>query len=439
MPSAPVPAGLTAAGSSELRPASAARFSLGPHERCLLRFQLSCGLASEAPLPGGTASDQTPFCWHEISIRRVIDAPAAGRAAASPAAAACFRVAVQLLPRPVVHRALRLYCPAADAGTAQAQAQPAQAHAVRLDQMPGAERLLSSRGLSLAGAPPGVTAELQLQQHRLLLRCPAQQAGTTLRFLLSAAQHGGAPDSSPGEAWEVFVHSLPAVQLAASLGSAAAASVPLPALGGAAAAGERLAAHWHGASGGDLSAAVEPSGGSQALSLRYEPSAVGRQELLLALVAGQGGGTVCEAPGRCAQQRGLLLVSLDSSGTRTSRCFEVAVPAGQRVSKRVRYCSPHDGPRRFRVRGLAPPLPAPAQLHVAQPAASGFVLEAGQEASIKLTFAAASEAGSGGGWAAAGAGRQGQAELYAVVESSADEGGGGSRVEEVFCVRVTIN
>ena len=400
------------------------RFRLAPHERCLVRFKLRLGLESSSGLACGSGM-HSALQWHEVHIR-----PAGGAAGGHmpPAAAATIRVAAVMQAEPVVGRTLRLYNPAGSSSSSTASV-----HAVALAQLPGGGSSLAEHGkLVLAGSPHAAAV---LRRGRLLLSCPPPEAGASTRLLLAAApggsDHGSSQLSSapPAEIWEIFVHGVAAMCLAAGVGGAASTSVPLPALG--AAAGE-LSCHWRGCCRGELqasigSAAAAGSVRSGTLVLHFEPAVVARRELLLSLVAGTG------APGH--QGASLLLLVLESTATPSpSRSFEVAVPAGQTVNKKVRFRSSHSKPRRFTLRlpgRVAGGGGGEALLRVARPA---FELPGGAEAAIRLTFDATG--------AAAGQ----QQELLAVLESapatgSAGGGGGdsGSRViDELFRVIVTV-
>lgn len=415
------PAGLTCPPDGA-RPITAAQFQLAPQERCLLRFRLHRSLQ---------ATGSGALLWHEISIRPLGAAPGPHDSShpAAPAAAVC-RVAAHLLPEPAAHRTLRLHCPAPQGGNTTVQ------HSVALDQLPGADALLAAGpALCWACSAPGA-ASAALDRGRLVLTCQAPQAGTTSSFLLAACSSGSA---SPLEVWEVFLHALPLLRLQAGVGSTATASWLLPPLEHAGPGARQLALHWRCAGAGELQASVgsgpstAATAGGAKLVLSYTPASVGRRELLLSAVAAPASGS------GWAQQAALLLVALDSRGTRVSRSFAVAVPAGQAASKKVRYTSPHPQPRRFAARSLAP-----GALRVAPAAAAGFVLGGGEEAAIRLTLDAAACAGGLVG----PPNEAGQYELLAVVESwpaGGSSGGGGSgaeagggRVEEVFCVLLSL-
>jgi len=298
-------------------------------------------------------------------------------------------------------------------------------------------------------------------------------AGETASFLLAVTGQGspGGPHSSkPAEVWEVFAHGVPLLGLIAPVGRAATASRSLlvPARGD-------LRCFWRGCGSRELQASIGSAAGAAVAALQhassrgiscrlvltFEPAGISHRELLLSVVT--------EAAGGWGQSEAeLLLVSLDSSGTAVSRTFEVAVPAGQAVSKKVRYSNPYSEARRFTVRlpGSSSGSVAASRplLRIPRPS---FELAAGEEASIKLTFDAAAAAHGFG--SAPAAGRQQRQELLAVVESSpagevgpegggssgagnrgsssgrvgggvgAAQGGGSScRVEEVFRVILTV-
>lgn len=408
-----------------LRAVSGQRFQLGAHERCLLRFKLSRGLQlQEAASSGGAPS----WSWGEVAVRPLAGSAALGQAAAP---AATLRVGVQLLAGQAVDRTLRLYCPAAEQGAAAATVQ----HAVQLDCLPGAAGLLAAGpSLTFSSKSPGVTAEVQAQQRRVVLSCPAPGAGSTRRFLLAACRHGATGGSSsaatgpgPLEVWEVFLHGLPAVRLAAGVGTTATASRALPPLEGDSG---HLRFHWRGCGARELHAGSSsgPSGGHR-LVLSYEPATAARRELLLSAVApGAAGGRGTQAE--------LLLVALDASSTRVSRTFKAEAAAGCTVSKKAQFRSPYASPRFFAVRSLHP------ALRVAAAAVAGFELAVGESAPVRLTFDAAAAAGAGVGGSRDDEGRT-VFELTAVVESwpavGGGSGGGGARqVEEVFRVLLTV-
>jgi hypothetical protein len=153
------------------------------------------------------------------------------------------------------------------------------------------------------------------------------------------------------------------------------------------------------------------------VALRYEPATVGRRELLLS-----------------AAGRELLLVALHSTGT-INRSFSVVLERGQAASKKVRYRSPYGTRRRFVVRSLAPQL-----LRIADRSAA-FELEGGGAAAIKITLSgdAAAAALSCSSVSRAGqAQQQGCCEALVVLESAPVEGGGATRVEEVFRVLLSL-
>lgn len=450
--------------SIQPRTVYSSRFQLAAHERCLLRLKLTCGL-EEGQTSNCSTGQGNPLSWHDVAIRpagRSTGQPAASTAAAAADPAATVRVGVQLLPAPLVDRTLRLYC-SASGGRGSAAVQ----HSVDLAQLPGGERLLQvGQPAVFVTSSPAVRAAIE--GSRLVLSCTAGEAGSTQRCFVAAYSPGqgshdrrgssggsgraaatAAAASCPTEVWEVFAHSLPALRLAAGLGTAATASCFID---HAAAASSRagaqlqgLACSWMGCGAAELAAslgsgpstATPGAGRSSRLVLFYEPTAVGRRELLLSVVAsraGQLGAAAAQgdkqagqrAPGR-PQQVELLLVQLDSSSTRFSRTFEVDALAGQSVSKKVRYSNPHPQPRRFAVRSLQPELLRPA--HKWQRAAGGVLLQPGEEASIRLSFDGAAAA------AAAGHSRGGcrQCEVFAVLES-APAGGRAWEVEEVFRV-----
>lgn len=334
-----------------------------------------------------------------------------------------YRVAVQSLVAPPTHRTIRLYCPATSSTPA--------VHAVQLDRLPGAAALLAAcssgknHHLAFAASAPGVSATLQAQHQRVLLTCAVPPVGTTQRFLVVAYSAAG---GRLLEAWEVFLHCLPVVCLAANAGSAATTTRLLSSLD----EGPRAttSCHWLGCGPGELQARVgsgsgDGGGGRPQLALRFEPRRVARREVLLSVAAA--------GAGQQRRQAALLLLDLDSSATRISRSFEVVVRQGQVVSKKVHFCSPHPEPQLFRVCSLAP-----LQLHIAPAAATGFELAGGESAPIKMTFnAEGCHSGS-------------QLELLAVIESAPAEGGaardpttgsgdcGSWRVGEVFCVRLSV-
>lgn len=405
-------------------------FQLGPHERCLLRFRLRCSLADAPAGSGGGAA----LAWHEVCVRRQ---------GGQGAPAAVFRVAVQRLAAPAVDRTLRLYWPAGaseGASSSSCGGMPAAVFAVELDRLPGCSALLeacqssgngSSSALAFSCSSAGVSATAQRDQRRLLLLscAPPPPAGSTHRFLLAA--HSGSGGTLL-EVWEVFLHSLLTVRLSAPLGGSAVAACTLPPCDGTA-AGAELSCHWRGAgtSAGELQACVRPGGSSGSgggggqLELRFRPDAPGRRELLLA-VAERGPGAA-----QHGRQAVLLLLQLECAAPaapaepRAGRSFEVAVPVGQAVAKKVRYVNPLPHARRFRVRPLGPP--SGGLLRVGAGAAAGFQLAPGEAAPVKLTFDAA-------GWRACG-----RHEVLAAVESAPAEGGGGGwRVEEVFSVCVIV-
>lgn len=139
-------------------------------------------------------------------------------------------------------------------------------------------------------------------------------------------------------------------------------------------------------------------------------------------------------PAAQQQQAELLLLSLDSTSTAVSRSFEVAVPAGQAVSKRLRYTSPYPEPRRFTVR-----LPGGGSssggssagrqlLRISRPV---FELGCREATAIRLSFDGAPAA------AAGAAGRRQRYELLAVLES-APLTGGDSNLDELFRIVVTL-
>lgn len=408
-------------------------FTLGPHERCLLRIRLRRSLAGEPAGGGGSDDSAAPLAWHEVSVRQL---------GSQGAPAALFRVAVQRLAAPAVDRTVRLYWPAgaSEGASSSSGGMPAAVFALDLERLPGCSALLEacerscsagSGALAFACGVPGVSATAQLEQRRLLLSCALPPpAGSTSRFLLAAYSSSG---GALLELWEVFLHSLPAVCMSAPVGGSAAATCTLPPPGGTA-AGAELACHWRGAGAGagELQAGVHPGSSSSSssggqLELRFSPAAAGRRELLLALAERD------HSVGQHGRQAALLMLELEGAAAagaaaapRAGRSFEVAVPAGQAVSKKVRYANPLPHTRRFRVRPLGGP-PTGGLLRVGAGAAAGFQLVPGQAAPVKLTFNAA-------GWHAGG-----QHEVLAAVESApVGDGGGGWRVEEVFSVCVTV-
>ena len=423
-----------------LRVITGACFKLAANEACLLRFKLCNGLLFEADrnerqrreeLPGGGTVQ-----WHAIGIRRWGSSPPASSpsihtaaavvaGAAAPELAATYRVAAVLPAAPAVDRTLRLYCPAAGS----APAAPA-VHAVELASLPGAGRLLGGGALACVASSPDIST--MVQQGRLLLSCPAPARGTVRRFLLGI--HAGAAGSSsgsssgggsisggagssgwgcPAEVWEVFLHGLPAVRLAADVGSAASTSVYLPALAGLNSHAQ-VACRQRGCVDGELQAVASAGSCGGGLELCFEPAQIGRRELLLSVAPPQ-------RPGE------LLLVQLDSSSTVVSRTFEVRLGRGQAASKKVRYHSPHAEPRRFVVRSLAP-----AVVRVA-PSSAAFELDGGSAAAIKMTLHAAPAAYGQQGQEQAG----GHREALVVLQSApAADLGDNSRVEEVFRVVV---
>lgn len=476
--------GDSASSSGSPRAVYAPRFQLAAHERCLLRFQLACSLGDgqAAQRDGGGGSW---LGWRDISIKR---APCSGAGEAAPEdpahpEAATIRVGVQQLAAPAVARTLRIYCPAAGSG---APSQAAATHCVDLASLPGSEGLLAAGPLlAFASSSSGVRAAVE--RGRLVLACAAPEAGATHRCLLAAyscagsaggatAAGGGAAGGCsagsgggcgagsgsgggcPREVWELFLHGLPTMRLAASVGATATASCLLPQPpAGRSTSGQQqpLDLGWRGCSGGELqvstgsgrstAAAAGGSGGTR-LVLAYEPAAVGRHELLLSAVDGGSGGMAgastsgqeggAPVPAGRPRQVDLWLVQLDSGSTHISRTFEVEVPAGQSLSKKVRYSSPYAEPRRFAARSLHP-----AALRLAprwQRAAGGVLLEDGEEASIRMAFLAAGAMGSccgGGGGISDGQGRA--CEALAVLESAA-VGSAAWRVEEVFRVLLTV-
>ncbi|KAL4443404.1 hypothetical protein ABPG75_011141 [Micractinium tetrahymenae] len=438
-------------GSGSPRAIGSARFRLAPRERCLLRFKLSrslqagqleCDEAGEQQLAPGSSSSSgggsSTLGWHDIRISRSSHGSASSRGPYEPAAA--FRVAVLPLAAPLADRTLRLYCPAG-AGSAAAAV-----HAVQLSELPGSSRLLAAaRGLVFASSSPEAAAAVR--QGCVLLTSTAPAAGASSRFLLAAYSSAGSgstgPSGSPLETWEVFLHGLPAVRLAASVGTAATARRLLPEVSAGPAC--ELSCHWRGARPGELTASVGMAaavpgvrgGGSSGgrLALSYEPASIDRRELLLSVTL--------QPAGRRSrrQQAGLMLVCLDSTSTTVSRSFEVAVPAGQAVSKKVRYTSPYPEPRRFTVRlpggnsGSGPMSSsgggsARSQLlRVGRPV---FELGCRETTAIRLGFDGAAAP------VASAAGRRQRHEVLALLES-APVGGGDGCVEEVFRIMVTVN
>lgn len=442
--------------SSQARSVYSSRFQLAAHERCLLRLKLSCSLHGDQAAEGSTGRT---ISWRDVFIRP------AGSSAEQPAAraAAVMRVCVQQLADPAVSRTLRLYCPAVSSGLGSAAS---VVHAVDLSQLAGSERLLTP-GQPTAVASSSQTVRAALDGSKLMLSCAAAEASTTQHCFVaaySACQAGRSSSSgSPAEVWEVFVHSVPTLRLAAGVGAGATASCFIrhaaAASRGTSTQQQGLACSWRGCSSAELAvslgsgpstAAAAGRGGSSRLVLSFEPVAVGRRELLLSVIAGRSTG-----PGIAAAQGGgqqgfqlvaaersrqveLLLLQLDSSGTRFSRTFEVEVPGGQSVSKKVRYSSPHPQPRRFAVRSLQPELLRPA--HKWQRAAGGVLLQPGEEASVRMSFEGAA-AGAAAAAAAGLSGTDGRAiELLAVLESAAEVplGSAAWQAEEVFRVLLTV-
>lgn len=465
----PMPTGLACCASSRSPSGSQARrsvysprFQLAAHERCLLRLKLSCSLQGDQADESSAASKVS---WREVVIRE------SGSSAEQPAvgAAAVMRICVQQLAAPAVSRTLRLYCPALSSGLSSSTA---AVHAVDLSQLADSEHLLTP-GQPTAFASSSQSVGAALDGRRLMLSCAAAEAGTTRRCFVAAytsGQGGGSSSGgSPAEVWDVFVHSLPTVRLAAGVGATATASCFIrpdaAASGGASTQQQGLACSWRGCSSAELAASLGsgPStaaaagpGGSSRLVLSFEPAAVGCRQLLLSVVDGRGSrlGRAAARGGQQGfhlaaadrpQQVELLLVQLDSSCTRFSRTFEVEMPGGLSVSKKVRYSSPHPQPRRFAVRSLQPELLRPA--HKWQRAAGGVLLQPGEEASIRMSFegaAAGGAAAAAGGAATAAAGSSctggGPLELLAVLESAAAAplGSAAWQVEEVFRVLLTV-
>lgn len=430
-------------GASSPRIVGSARFHLAPRERCLLRFKLSRSQQEGLPRPGepgeqpstgraGASGCGGKLSWHDIRVLRSSPGSVSSRAPVEPAAA--FRVAVLALEATVVDRTLRLYCPAGAGSTAAA------VHAVQLPELPASNRLLAAaRALAFASSSPHAAAVVR--QSCVLLTCAAPAAGATARFLLTAncgacSGAGMAPAASCLETWEVFVHGVPAVRLAASVGATASTRRLLLEL--ATAAGGDVCCHWRGAGAGELQASVgvaaaapsmrsgSSSGGR--LALAYEPASIHQRAVLLSVTVQPVGSAVR------SQQAELLLVSLDSTSTAVSRSFEVAVPAGQVVSKKVRYTSPHSEPWRFTVRlpgscssGWAGSAGRPL-LRIGRPV---FELGCREAAAIRLTFDGAAAA------VASAAGRRQRHELLVVLGSAPLAGGEGC-VEEVFRIVVTL-
>lgn len=458
--------------SAQLRAVYSSRFQLAAHERCLLRLKLSSRLG-DGQAAESEAGPGSQLSWHEVAIRPAGSSTAQAATDASTAAAhavATVHVGVQRLAAPAVYRTLRIYCPA---GSSVSGSEAAVVHAVDLQQLPGASRLLAGPGGQPAAfVSSSPAARVALQGRRLLLYCAAGEVGSTRRFFVAARSGGSCGSSSgsnnsstmpaecPSEVWEVFVHTLPMVCLSAGVGTAATASCLVAqaaaptSTGAGALQAQGLSFSWRGCRVAELAAslgsgpstATSAVGRSSRLVLSYEPAAVSRRELLLSVVAS--GGSQRSEPGGTGSQQGaaalqggqkggqlatgrqveLLLVQLDSSGTRFSRTFEVEVPPGQAVSKKVRYSSPHPQSRRFALRSLQPELLRPADKW--QRAAGGVLLQPGEETSIRLAFE-----GSGAAWRGGSSGGEGQqCEAAAVLESSAASGSGPWQAEEVFRV-----
>lgn len=461
--------------SAQLRAVYSSRFQLAAHERCLLRLKLSSRLG-DGQAAESEAGPGSQLSWHEVAIRPAGSSTAQAATDASTAAVravATVHVGVQRLAAPAVYRTLRIYCPA---GSSVSGSEAAVVHAVDLQQLPGASRLLAGPGGQPAAfVSSSPAARVALQGRRLLLSCAAGEVGSTRRFFVAARSGGSCGSSSgsnsssstmpaecPSEVWEVFVHTLPTVCLSAGVGTAATASCLVAqeaaptSTGAGALQAQGLSLSWRGCRAAELAAslgsgpstATSAVGRSSRLVLSYEPAAVSRRELLLSVVAS--GGSQRSEPGGTGSQQGaaapqggqkggqlvtgrprqveLLLVQLDSSGTRFSRTFEVDVPPGQAVSKKVRYSSPHPQPRRFALRSLQPELLRPAPKW--QRAAGGVLLQPGEEASIRLAFE-----GSYAAWRGSNSGGEGQqCEAVAVLESSTASGSGPWQAEEVFRV-----